>query len=185
MLNSLTVIGSKNLSVTLNDSAAVATIPLTTVDASGFTGDSLTISAVEADSGVTVTTGSEALTVTVGDGANDITGTGGNDSITTGSGADTIVSYGGDDTISAGDGANVITATDGENNITGGEGIDTITAGNGNNTITGGDGADVLLLAPVQTPLLTQRQCHYYRWVRQHRHQSPGTAPLPWVGTTL
>ena len=144
-LTSLTVIGSKNLSVTLNDSAAVATIPLTTVDASGFTGDSLTISAVEADSGVTVTTGSEALTVTVGDGANDITGTGGNDSITTGSGADTIVSYGGDDTISAGDGANVITATDGENNITGGEGIDTITAGNGNNTITGGDGADVIV----------------------------------------
>ena len=144
-LTSLTVIGSKNLSVTLNDSAAVATIPLTTVDASGFTGDSLTISAEEADSGVTVTTGSEALTVTVGDGANDITGTGGNDSITTGSGADTIVSYGGDDTISAGDGANVITATDGENNITGGEGIDTITAGNGNNTITGGDGADVIV----------------------------------------
>ena len=144
-LTSLTVIGNKNLSVTLNDSAAVATIPLTTVDASGFTGDSLTITAVEADSGVTVTTGSEALSVTVGDGANDITGTAGDDTITTGKGDDTIVSLGGDDTIEAGDGVNTITATDGENDIDGGEGVDTITAGNGNNTIDGGDGADVIV----------------------------------------
>jgi len=144
-LTSLTVIGSKTLSVTLNDSAAVATIPLTTVDASAFTGDSLTITAVEADSGVTVTTGSEALSVTVGDGANDITGTAGDDEITTGSGNDTIVSFGGDDEIVAGDGANTITVTDGENDIDGGEGVDTITAGNGNNTIDGGDGADVIV----------------------------------------
>ena len=144
-LTELTIIGSKTLSVTLNDSAAVATIPLTTVDASGFTGASLTVTAVEADSGVTVTTGSDALTVTVGDGANDITGTAGNDSITTGSGADTIVSYGGDDTIVAGNGANTITATDGENNVTGGSGVDTITVGDGNNTIAGGAGADVIV----------------------------------------
>ena len=144
-LTSLSVIGSKTLSVTLNDSAAVATIPLTKVDASAFTGDSLTITAVEADSGVTVTTGSEALSVTVGDGANNITGTAGDDTITTGSGADTIVSYAGDDTIEAGDGANTITVTDGENDIDGGEGVDTITAGDGNNTIDGGDGADVIV----------------------------------------
>ncbi|MDC1268653.1 hypothetical protein N8Z76_02870, partial [Gammaproteobacteria bacterium] len=144
-LTKLTVIGSKTLSVTLNDSTAVATIPLTTVDASAFTGDSLTITAQEADSGVTVTTGSEALSVTVGDGANNITGTAGDDTITTGSGADTIVSYAGDDTIEAGDGANTITVTDGENDIDGGEGVDTITAGNGNNTIDGGDGADVIV----------------------------------------
>ena len=144
-LTSLTVIGSKTVSITLNDSAAVATIPLTTVDASAFTGDSLTITAVEADSGVTVTTGSEALSVTVGDGANNITGTAGDDEITTGSGNDTIVSFGGDDEIVAGDGANTITVTDGENDIDGGEGVDTITAGNGNNTIDGGDGADVIV----------------------------------------
>lgn len=144
-LTSLSVIGSKTLSVTLNDSAAVATIPLTKVDASAFTGDSLTITAVEADSGVTVTTGSEALSVTVGDGANNITGTAGDDEITTGDGADTIVSYAGDDEIVAGDGANTITVTDGENDIDGGEGVDTITAGDGNNTIDGGDGADVIV----------------------------------------
>ena len=150
-LTSLTVIGNKTLSVTLNDSAsqlatpAVGTIPLTTVDASGFTGDSLTITAVEADSGVTVTTGSEALSVTVGDGVNNITGTAGDDEITTGEGADTIVAFAGDDEIVAGDGANTITVTDGENDIDGGEAVDTITAGNGNNTIDGGDGADVIV----------------------------------------
>jgi Ca2+-binding RTX toxin-like protein len=103
-LTSLTITGSKNLGVSLNDSTAVATIPLTTVDASAFTGDTLTVEADEADSGVTVTTGSEALDVRVGDGANTITGTAGDDTITTGSGADTIVSYAGDDTIEAGDG---------------------------------------------------------------------------------
>ncbi|MDA0891429.1 MAG: DUF4214 domain-containing protein [Proteobacteria bacterium] len=144
-LTTLTVIGDKTLTVTLNDSAAVATIPLTSVDASAFTGASLTVNAVEADSGVTVTTGSQALSVTVGDGANNITGTAGADTITTGSGNDTIVSLGGDDTIEAGDGVNAITATDGENDIDGGEGIDTITVGNGNNTIDGGDGADVIV----------------------------------------
>ena len=143
-LTSLTIQGSKNLTVTLNDSAAVATIPLTTVDASAFTGDTLSVSAVEADSGVTVTTGSEALTVTVGDGANTITGTLGDDEITTGSGADTISTSDGEDDISAGDGANTITVGDGNATIAGGEGVDTVTAGAGNNTITLGDGADVV-----------------------------------------
>jgi len=145
-LTSLTIIGSKNLSVTLNDSAAVATIPLTTVDASAFTGDTLTVNAVEADSGVTVTTGSEALTVTVGDGANNITGTAGDDEVSTGSGADVISTGDGEDDIDAGDGANTITVGDGNATIDGGEGVDTITAGDGNTDITLGDGADVLVL---------------------------------------
>jgi Ca2+-binding RTX toxin-like protein len=145
-LTSLTIIGSKNLTVTLNDSAAVSTIPLTTVDASAFTGDTLSITAVEADSGVTVTTGSEALTVTVGDGANDITGTAGDDEVTTGSGADVISTGDGEDDIDAGDGANTITVGDGNATIDGGEGVDTITAGDGDTDITLGDGADVLVL---------------------------------------
>ncbi|MDB9950502.1 hypothetical protein OAD56_03785, partial [Gammaproteobacteria bacterium] len=142
-LTALTVTGSKSISVTLNDSAAVATIPLVTVDASAFTGSSLTISAVEADSGVTITTGSLALIATVGDGTNSVTATAGDDTVTTGSGADTIVTYDGEDTITAGDGANTITVGNGNATITGGEGVDTITAGTGNNTITLGDGADV------------------------------------------
>ncbi|MEC7187035.1 MAG: hypothetical protein VXW45_01175 [Pseudomonadota bacterium] len=143
-LTSLTVTGSKTASITLNDSAAASTIPLTTVDASAFTGPSLTISAVEADSGVTVTTASQALTVTVGDGANNITGTAGDDTVTTGSGADTISTSDGEDTINAGNGANTITVGDGNATITGGSGVDTITAGAGNNTITLGAGADVV-----------------------------------------
>jgi hypothetical protein len=122
----------------------VATIPLTEVDGSGFTGSRLTVTAVEADSGVTVSTGAEALTVTLGDGANDVTGTSGDDVISVGDGADTIVSYDGEDSITAGDGANSITVGDGNATITGGEGVDTITAGDGNNTITLGDGADVV-----------------------------------------
>jgi len=143
-LTALTITGSKSLAVTLNDSAAVSTIPLTKVDASAFTGSSLSVTAVEADSGVTVTTGSQALTVTVGDGTNSVTATAGDDNVTTGSGADTIVTYDGEDTISAGDGANTITVGNGNATITGGEGVDTVTAGTGNNVITLGDGADVL-----------------------------------------
>ena len=142
-LTALTITGSKTVSVTLNDSAAVATIPLVTVDASGFTGPSLSVTAVEADSGVTITTGSLALVATVGDGTNSVTATPGDDTITTGSGTDTIVTYDGEDTITAGDGANTITVGNGNATITGGEGVDTVTAGTGNNTITLGDGADV------------------------------------------
>lgn len=143
-LTSLSVIGTKTASITMDGSTAASTIPLTTVDASGFTGPSLTISAVEADSGVTVTTGSQALTVTVGQGTNNITGTAGDDSVTTGSGADTISTSDGEDTIVAGGGANTITVGDGNATITGGSGVDTITAGAGNNTITLAAGADVV-----------------------------------------
>ena len=143
-LTSLTVTGSKTASITMDGSTAAATIPLTTVDASAFTGPSLTISAVEADSGVTVTTASQALTVTVGQGTNNITGTAGDDSVTTGSGADTISTSDGEDTIVAGNGANTITVGDGNATITGGSGVDTITAGAGNNTITLAAGADVV-----------------------------------------
>jgi Ca2+-binding RTX toxin-like protein len=143
-LTSLTITGSKSLSVTLNDSAAATSIALTTVDASAFTGAALTVNADSADSGVTVTTASQALTTTLGEGADHVTGTAGADSITTNDGNDTVVSGNGDDEVSLGDGANTLTSGDGDNEIDGGEGVDTITAGSGANDIRTGDGADVV-----------------------------------------
>jgi len=144
-LKTLTIVGSKALEVTLNDSTAATAIALTTVNASAFTGSDLHVIADSADSGVTLTTGSAALTATLGEGADHVTGTSGNDSITVNDGADTVVSGDGDDEVSLGDGANVLTSGDGNSEIDGGEGVDTITVGDGNNDIATGDGADVVV----------------------------------------
>lgn len=81
----------------------------------------------------------------MGEGADHVTGTSGNDSISVNDGADTVVSGDGDDEVSLGDGANVLTSGDGNSEIDGGEGVDTITVGDGNNDIATGDGADVIV----------------------------------------
>jgi len=104
------------------------------------------VQAASADAGVTVTPGSDALTVNLGDGADTVTGTAKADDLTTGLGNDTIVGNGGNDTVNAGAGDDTVTLGDGNNNVTLGTGADTLTAGDGNNTVTNTSGNSTITL---------------------------------------
>jgi len=141
----LTVVGDKNVTINLNPDTGVTTLPLTTIDASAATG-TVNVQAASADSGVTVTPGSDALTVNLGDGADTVTGTAKADDITTGKGNDTVVGNGGDDTIDVGAGDDTVTLGDGTNGVTLGTGADTLTAGDGNNTVTNTSGNSTITL---------------------------------------
>jgi Ca2+-binding RTX toxin-like protein len=144
-LTDLTVVGSKNVTINLNPDTGSTTLALKTIDASGATG-TVNVQAASADAGVTVTPGSDALTVNLGDGADTVTGTAKADNLTTGKGNDTIVGNGGNDTVDAGAGDDTVTLGDGNNDVTLGTGADTLTAGNGNNTVTNTSGNSTVTL---------------------------------------
>jgi len=118
-LKTLRIIGDN--SVTITNAIASAT-SLAAIDASGFTGSSVTLSinASTSSAGITYTAGSNAgtTTLTTGSGADVITAGVGAMNITSGSGADTITGSVGDDTINAGGGAD---------SVAGGAGNDTYT----------------------------------------------------------
>jgi S-layer protein len=84
------------------------------------------------------------VTISVGDGANTVVVSAGNNTITAGKGADTVTATTGNNTVTLGDGTNSFTATTGNNTYTGGTGVDTVTVAGGMNTLTLGAGADVV-----------------------------------------
>jgi Ca2+-binding RTX toxin-like protein len=149
-LTSVTITGSKNLSVT----ASSKNTALATVNADAFTGDTLTVlagnaAATATQAAMTVTAPNTSATITTGNGADKVTvGDGGTalaNNITTGDGADTIVSGAGADTINSGDDGGSITSGAGNDTITSGDGVDTITLGAGDDTVTSsGAAADVI-----------------------------------------
>ena len=112
---------------------------VTSIDATGFTA-TFTVSGVAAGSGDTAT----ALSITGGNGTNDLTGGDGDDTLTGGTDVDTLTGGAGDDTIEGGDGDDTITGGTGADVLTGGDGNDTINGGDGNDTIEGGDGNDTI-----------------------------------------
>jgi Ca2+-binding RTX toxin-like protein len=141
----LTIAAADTLNVT-GDAELVLDLAMTSLE---------TVAAADFDADLTVdlTGNANDVTVTVGDGDNDVTGGGGADTITVGDGNNTIDGGADDDIITAGDGDNVIdggadddiiTTGSGDDTIVGGAGDDTIVAGNGANTITGGLGADTM-----------------------------------------
>lgn len=136
-LNELTVTGDQNLTVT---NAIAGATGLNKIDASAFTGSTLSVNGSTSTSAVTVSGGTATLTVTTGTGADTITAGGGNDSITAGTGNNSIVAGAGDDQVNIG-------AT-GSNNIDLGLGNDTVSGGSnsGNNTIVGGGGNDSITI---------------------------------------
>jgi S-layer protein len=127
----LTVVGTAAGANTINVSAATKAVT--------YTGSS----GVDA---VVLAATTEANTLTLGNGANVVTGaSAGNNVITGGSGADTFTTATtGNNTINFGDGANAFTATTGNNTYTGGTGVDNVTVTSGNNTISTGTGNDVV-----------------------------------------
>jgi len=144
-LTGLTVIGSKNVTINLNPNVATTALPLKTIDASAATG-TVNVQASGADSGVTVTPGSDSITVNLGDGADTVTGTAKADNLTTGKGNDTITGNGGDDTVDAGEGDDTVTLLAGDNDVTLGKGADVLTAGDGANTVTNTSGNTTVTL---------------------------------------
>jgi len=153
----LTLAGSKNLTVTVATDTTAA--PLKAIDATGFTGTTLTVTTDStATTGATFTPGSASskYNITTGAGADVITGGALIDTITSGAGNDTIVAGEGNDLITAGDGADSVNAGLGADSVVGGDGDDwinaegaggndTLNGGNGNDTLVGGDGNDSLV----------------------------------------
>ena len=145
-LKSITILGDKNLTVTHSgDDSALASI-----DASAFTGSTLSVDASSSEAAMTVkaggaysaniTAGKGADTITVGDG-----GTANANTVNGGDGADTIVAGAGNDTLNAGDDGGKITAGAGDDTVSAGDGADTIDLGDGNDRVTdSGAGADVI-----------------------------------------
>ena len=106
---------------------------VTSIDATGFTA-TFTVSGVAAGSGDTAT----ALSITGGNGTNDLTGGDGDDTLTGGTDVDTLTGGAGDDTIN------------------GGDGNDTITGGTGADVLTGGNGADIFVFGSGDTAFPTE-----------------------------
>jgi trimeric autotransporter adhesin len=96
-------------------------------------------------------TGTRAINVTGGAGADSITGGAGADIITGGAGADTLIGGAGADVISGGVGADSIDGGAGNDNLTGGAGNDTITGGAGTDLVDGGDGTDTYIIGAYDT----------------------------------
>jgi len=145
---SLTITGTQNLNVTGTDVTALAT-----VDASGWSGTTLTLDLSTSDAAITYTpgtgvqyvaTGSGADVVTTGASSDSIVGNDGNDSITSAAGNDTVYGNDGKDTISAGDGNDSIYGGAGDDKIDAGAGNDSIDAGAGSDSVEAGAGADTI-----------------------------------------
>ena len=157
-LKSITILGDKNLTVTHSgDDSALASI-----DASGFTGSTLTVTASSSEAAMTVdASGAYSANITAGKGADTITvgdgGTANANTVNGGDGADTIVAGAGDDTLNAGDDGGSVTAGAGDDIVSSGDGADTIVLGDGddsvtdsgagNDVITGGEGNDTVTTA--------------------------------------
>ncbi|MDB2601879.1 hypothetical protein N9Z60_00005 [Gammaproteobacteria bacterium] len=141
-LTSLTIAGSRDLTI-----SAISGTKLATVDASGLSGlgTQLVISGANSTADMTVT-GAAGVAALAADVMNNITTGAGDDAITTGDYNDTINAGNGDNTVVAGDGDNVITTGRGDDTITAGDGDNTINAGSGDNTVTVGDGDNGLTL---------------------------------------
>jgi len=150
---SLTITGSENVSVT----AGSTSVAITKIDATAFSGTSVTVSAASATGAITVTPpGAGKMSVTTGAGADLITLTAGNDTVSSGAGADSIVAGAGNDTATdlgtgndtfvGGAGNDTVTAAGtGDDYLDMGDGDDTVSdAGEGNDTLLGGAGNDVL-----------------------------------------
>ncbi len=80
--------------------------------------------------------------IILGNGTNNVTGTGGDNIMTGGTGADTFDGSSGSDTLNGGDGDDVLTGGGGLDTLNGGNGDDVLTGGTGNDTINGGAGDD-------------------------------------------
>jgi Ca2+-binding RTX toxin-like protein len=98
-----------------------------------------------------VTTGTQQVTVALGDdasccpaGTNIIRGTANGETLTGTSGRDCILGFGGQDVINGGGGDDVISGGEGNDVIDGGSGNDMIFGGGGQDTLTGGVGNDML-----------------------------------------
>jgi Ca2+-binding RTX toxin-like protein len=90
-------------------------------------------------------TGLTSVSVTGGDGDDNIVGTADfNDSIIAGDGNDTVTVGIGATFVDGGDGHDTITAADGDDTIEGGDGHDMISAGAGNDSVRAGDGHDTV-----------------------------------------
>jgi len=83
-------------------------------------------------------------TITTGTKADTVNGGLGDDTIVTGAGDDTVDGGAGDDDITTDGGADTITAGDGDDTIVSGKGIDMIDAGDGDDTISADNGADTV-----------------------------------------
>ena len=119
---------------------------VTSINANGFTA-TFTVSGVATGSGDAAT----ALSITGGNGTNDLTGGDGDDTLTGGADVDTLTGGAGDDTINGGDGDDTINGGDGNDTINGGDGNDTITGGAGIDSISGGAGVDTFVFASGDT----------------------------------
>ncbi len=161
-LSSVTITGSNTLTAL---GLAATTVAVKAIDASGYTGTTLTATGSSGATAVGFTftpgTGSTTYNITGGAGSDTITGGAGNDTLAGGAGNDTIdgkegtlndisggdgndiiTSGGGNDTISDGAGNDAVTAGAGDDTITLGAGTDSINAGAGNDTITGSTNVD-------------------------------------------
>lgn len=84
------------------------------------------------------------LTISGGDGDDDLTGGDGNDVITGGSGNDTLKAGAGNDTVDGGSGADDVSGGDGSDVVVGGGGSDVLKGGDGADTVDGDAGGDTL-----------------------------------------
>ena len=82
--------------------------------------------------------------ITVGAGADNVHGAGGNDSISGGQGNDTLYGGTGNDTIQGDDGNDSVNGDAGDDHLVGGAGNDTLIGGVGNDRLDGGAGDDAL-----------------------------------------
>lgn len=138
---------------------AVQSYVITTVDANVAAAATMTVDAsdlrvVTTGAGADNTVGTADDITSVGtltfnggaelDGAFNVTGGAGNDTITTGAGNDVIAGGAGNDTIVAGNGTNTVTGGAGDDALTGGTGVDNLDGGAGNDALIGGGGNDVL-----------------------------------------
>ena len=145
-LKSITILGDKNL--VINDSGDDSA--LASIDASGFTGNTLQVVATSSEVAMTVdASGAYSADIDTGDGADTITvgdgGTANANTVNGGDGADTIVAGAGNDTLNAGDDGGSVTAGAGDDTVSSGDGADTIVLGDGDDRVTdSGAGADVI-----------------------------------------
>ena len=117
--------------VTLGDGGSV-------LNTAGSAGNQITITG---GSGLDIiTSGSNADTISVGDGGSTINDLGGTNTITAAEGFDQVTTGDGNDNISVGNGGSSINAGGGANQITAGSGSDTVLTGDGDDTISVGDG---------------------------------------------
>jgi len=151
-MTSLTLLGSKELSINSIQAAA-----LSKIDASAMTADFEMVSTTDA----TANSSAVASTVTGGAGNDRLVGGSKADNISGGAGNDTLVGAAGNDVLSGGAGADDITGGAGADSIDAGDGDDTINVTtitdftNALETVVGGAGNDTLAFAENTTITLT------------------------------